>query len=92
MKTELCFLFFNSFVANVLILYPHGNTPQNPWRSVTFSLLKATLIHRFSGVFREYKMEILVRNGSISSETQTGKIIALLCLTQLTSININISK
>ena len=38
---------FNPFLANVPILYPL-NTPEN---------------HRFSGVFRGYKMETLARNG-----------------------------
>ena len=42
---------FNSFLANVPILYPL-KTPEN---------------QRFSGVFREYKMRTLARDGLINT-------------------------
>ena len=37
------------------------------------TLLKATLLQGFSGVFREYRMEILARNGSILRENLDKK-------------------
>ena len=47
---------FNPFLANVPILYPL-NTPENLW---------------FSGVFREYKMETLARNGLNKKKNETN--------------------
>ena len=59
--TESCWFFtigsgnlFNTFLANASILYPL-KSPENLW---------------FSGIFRGYKMGILVRNGLISTEKQ----------------------
>ena len=53
------------------------------------TLLKARLLQGFSGVFREYKMEILTRNGSIVRENLDKKKNRSFVFD---AINLNISK
>ena len=82
MKTELRFLLFHPFAVNVLILYlmkTHQKTHETASLKPK-TLLKATLLQGFSGVFREYKMEILARNGSIVRENLDKKKKSFFCV------------